>query len=212
MHYIIIIILSFLLTGCISNIENYNAEHITQTHLAVAESKEKSLNYQDAIKEYTTIFNAYDNTNSQKKAALKVARLNVHPNNPKIDYMAALDWLKIYSNLSLKTEDEEENALILTALIRQITLIQDEKSKLASQVSNQRNGKETLNKKLIACKLELISLGKKSTTYKTEQSSMKKQLSSLEKQLAILNDKLQKIKEIDVQMHKTRKDNTPESP
>ncbi len=203
MHYIIITILSFLLTGCISNIENYNAEQIAKTQLAVAESKEKALNYKDAIKEYTKIFNEYDNINSKKRASLKVARLNIHPNNPKIDYKAALDWLQIYSNLPLKTEDDD--ALILGALIRQITIIQDEKSKLVAQVNKLKNQEETLNKELSTYKAKLVRLEKKSAAYKTEQAS-------LENQLTILNEKLQKIKEIDVQMHKTRKDNTSTAP
>jgi hypothetical protein len=187
MRYIIITILSFLLSGCVSSMTDSNVEHSTQTHMALAESKEKSLNYQDAIKEYVAIFNKYDNTNSQKKAALKVARLNIHPNNSKIDYKAALDWLQIYSNLQL-TPEEEENALILAVLIRQINLIEEEKIKLASQVKKQKEEKAIHLKRL--------------TTYESKKIS-------LEKELSILKEKLQKIKEIDVQMHNTRKNNTP---
>ncbi len=186
MRYIIITILFFLLTGCISSITDSNAERSAQTHMALAESKEKSLNYQEAIKEYADISKRYADTSFQKKAVLKVAHLNIHPNNPNIDYMAALDWLQIYSNMRL-TSEEEENALILAELIRQINLIQDEKGKLASQSKKQKKEKATLLKKLIAYEAELISL---------------------EKKLSILKEKLQKIKEVDVQMHKTRKINT----
>jgi uncharacterized protein YcfL len=186
MRYIIITILSFLLTGCASSMINSTVERSEQTHMALAESKEKSLNYQGAINEYTAIFKRYDDTSFQKKAALKVARLNIHPNNSKTDYKAALDWLQIYSNLPL-TPEEEENALILTVLIRQINLIQNEKNKLASQIKNQKKEKVTFLKKL--------------TTYEAKQAN-------LEKELSILKENLQKIKEVDVQMHKTRKNKT----
>lgn len=186
MRYIIITILSFLLTGCVSSIIKSNVENSAQIHMARATSKEKSLNYQEAIKEYAAISKRYVNTSFQKKAVLKAARLNIHPKNPKIDYMAALDWLQFYSSLRL-TPDEEENASILAVLIRQINLIQDEKSKLASQIKKQEKKKSTLLKK--------------NTTYEAE-------LVSLKKKLSILKEKLQKIKEVDVQMHKTRKSNT----
>ncbi len=154
--------------------------------MALAESKEKSLNYQEAIKEYATISKRYADTSSQRKAVLKAARLNIHPNNPKIDYMAALDWLQVYSNMRL-TPEEEENALILAVLIRQINLIQNEKSKLASQSKKQKKEKATLLKKLTDYKAELVSLEKNSPS---------------------LKEKFQKIKAVDVQIHKTRKTNT----
>ncbi len=133
------------------------------------------------------IFKKYDNKNIQKKAALKVGHLNIHPNNSRIDYKAALDWLQIYSNLQL-TPEEEENALILTVLARQINLIEDEKIKLVSQVKKLKKDKVTHQKKLII--------------YEAEKAT-------LEKELFILNEKLQKIRDIDVQMHRTRKNSTP---
>ncbi|MCP4552912.1 MAG: hypothetical protein GY834_12920 [Bacteroidetes bacterium] len=186
MRYIIITILFFLLTGCVSSRIDSNAERSAQTHMVLAESKEKSLNYQEAIKEYAAIFKSYPNTSSKKKAALKATRLNIHPNNSKIDYIAALYWLQVYSNLQL-TPEEEENALILAVLIRQINLIQDEKGKLASQIKNQKKEKAILLKTLTAYEAELVSLEKKSS---------------------ILKEKLQKIKEVDVQMQKSRKSST----
>jgi len=186
MRCIIITILSFLLTGCVSSVTSPNVETGGQAHMALAESKEKSLNYQDAIKEYAAISKTYANTPSQKKPVLKTAQLNIHPNNPKIDYMAALTWLQLYSSLLL-TPEEKENALILAVLIRQINMIQKEKGKLTSQIKKQKKDKAAHLKKL--------------TAYEAEQAS-------LEKKIRFLEEKLQKIKEIDVRMHKTRKTST----
>ncbi len=175
-------------------------DHRIQTHLTLADSKEKSLNFQDAIKEYMVIYKKYDHTTSQKKAAIKVARLNIHPNNSNINYKAALDWLQIYSNLQL-TPEEEENALILAVLIRQINLIEEEKAKLASQIKIQKNEKVIYQTKLISNEEEKVADHKKLLTYEAEKLT-------LEKELSILKEKLQKIKDIDVQMHETRKNNT----
>ncbi len=186
MRYIIVTILSFLLAGCVSSTIDSNVEPGAQTQMALAESKEKSLNYQEAIKEYAAISKRYANTRFQKRAVLKAAHLNIHPNNSKINYNSALDWLQIYSNLQL-TQGEEESTLILAVLIRQINLTQKEKGKLVSQIKKQKKEKAAHLKKLNA--------------YEAEQAS-------LEKKLFILEEKFQKIKEIDVQMHKTRKTKT----
>ncbi|MCF6246859.1 MAG: hypothetical protein L3J69_05805 [Desulfobacula sp.] len=186
MRYIIITISFFLLTGCISGMIDSDAERGAQIHMALAESKEKSLNYQEAIEEYAAISKRYINTSFQKTAVLKAAYLNIHPNNPKIDYMEALSWLQIYSNLLL-TPEEEENALILSVLIRRINLIRNEKGKLATLIKRQKEEKTVLIRKLTICETELVSL---------------------EKEFSIVKEKLQKIKEVDVQMHKIRKGNT----
>lgn len=204
MRCIILVILSFLLTGCISSIIDSNIDNGLQTHMALAEEKEKSLNYQGAIEEYAGIFKRYDNIRSQKKAAFKVAQLNVHPNNPNIDYRAALGWLEIYSNLKL-TRDEEESALVLAVLIRQIDLLKNEKDKLGAHIQKQGKENEVLLKEVTAHEAKIASMEKKLTASGSE-------LASLEEELSKIKEKFQKIKEIDVQMHKNRKSNAETPP
>lgn len=204
MRYIIISILFILLTGCVSSIMDSNVDNGFQNHLALAEAKERSLNYQEAIEEYAAIFKRYDNLQSQKKSALKAAHLNIHPNNPSTDYMAALSWLKVYSNLKL-TPEEEENALILAVLIRQIDLFKNEKDKLASKAQKKGKENEALIKELTSYEAKIARMEKKLTA-----SAL--QLSSLEEEVFQIKEKFQKIKEIDVQMHKTRKSHAESPP
>ncbi len=64
--------------------------------MAVAESKQKTSHFEDAIKEYTLIYEKYRDTSYLKPAVWKLALLNIHPHNPDINYISAQNWLQIY--------------------------------------------------------------------------------------------------------------------
>ncbi len=205
MNFRFIIVLSwFLITGCVSNYLIPDVELKARNHMSLAESKQLSSHIVAAIKEYTFIYKKYRDTSYLKPAVLKLALLNIHPDNPVINYISAQDWLQIYLGLHLSPE-EEGIALILTRLIRQTHLIQNENEKLESHIKQHKNGIITLTGELEQAKSNLSSS-------KSKFNACEAQLSILKKNFAVLNNKLQKLKEIDVQMHKTKKTHSVSSP
>ncbi len=204
---LIIIFSCFLITGCVSNYLNSGVELKARHHMELAESKEDLSQFQDAIKEYILICDKYSDTNYYKPAVLKLIQLNINPDNPDFDYLTALEWVKIYSDLHL-TQVEEETARIYTILIQQRLLIQEDKEKLALEIMQQRNENVSLTNKLLQTRTNLSN--KKNKLKKL--SACEAQLSIVKNKLANIEDKLRKMKEIDVQVHKTRKNssNPPE--
>ncbi len=200
---LIILLSCFLITGCASNYLNLDVEFEARRHLDVelearrhmvlAESIEDLSQFQDAIKEYTLICNKYPDTSYYKPAVWKLFLLNINPNNPDNDFLSTLKWLQIYSNLHL-SKVEKETARIFTILIQQAILIQEEKEKLVLEIEQHKN--------------KITSLTKKLSQTRTKALKYKTQLSILKKKLADTEDKLQKLKDIDMQMHKTIKNNS----
>jgi hypothetical protein len=142
------------------------------------------------------IHNLYSGTSYHKPAVLKLVLLNIHQDKPDINYISALKWLNIFSTLDLSSE-EKETSQIYAQLIQKINLSQNEKEKLILQIKQSKNEIVLLTEKL-----------SRSSKNISKKSSCESQLSILNKDLANLKDKLQKLKEIDVQMHKTRKQNS----
>jgi len=200
MRPIIITLFCFLLTGCFSRYLVSDHEFEAQNHMELAAAKESSSNFQAAIKEYSIISEKYPDTRYYKTAVWRVALLNLHPNNPKMDYLDAQNWLKIYLKLPLSPE-EKEIAVLYVAIIRQTNQILDEKKALLKIIEQQKKDKATLTELLKQARTKATQTKgklKKLSTYEAE-------FLVLEKELSILRDKLQQMKEIDVQMHKTRK-------
>ncbi|MDA3917801.1 MAG: hypothetical protein PF690_12635 [Deltaproteobacteria bacterium] len=204
---LIIILSCFLITGCVSKYLNFDVEAKARRHMVLAASKEDLSQFQDAIKEYILICDKYSDTSYYKPAVWKLTLLNINPDNPDYDYLIALEWLKIYSSLHL-TQVEEETAHIYTILIQQTFQIQEEKEKLALEIMQQRNENAGLTNKLLQTR---TNSSKKEKKLK-KLSSCEAQLSIFKNKLANIEDKLRKMKEIDVQMHETRKNSssTPE--
>jgi len=200
---LIIILSCFLITGCVSKYLNFDVEEKARRHMVLAESKEDLSQFQDARKEYILICDKYSDTSYYKTAVLKLTLLNINPDNPDSDYLIALEWLKIYSSLHL-TQVEEETVHIFTILIQQTFQIQEEKEKLALEIMQLRNENAGLTNKLL---LARANSSKKKNRLK-KLSACEAQLSIFKNKLAKLEDNLRKMKEIDVQMYKTRKNSS----
>jgi len=192
-RHIVITSVCFILTGCISNYPASDHDHQAQKHMELAVAKENSLNFQEAIKEYAAISRNYPDPYYYKPAIFKAALLNLHPNNPEIDYAAAQDWLHIYLKLPLSS-GEEEIAVLFNALILQIRSALDEKNKALTQIKHQNREMALLTKKLNQSQKDAA----------TAKEILKK-LNKYEAELSILKNKSQQMKEIDIQMYKTRK-------
>jgi len=193
---IISILLPILLTGCFSKHPVSIEYQPPKNHLDLAREKEEALNFQEAISEYTHITQNHPEAPYYKTAVFRAALLHIHPENPKTNYKAAQDWLQHYLKLSL-SPGEKETATVLAFLTSQIIQDQDGIQKLSSIIEQQKNNLTVSTRKLNAAK-------KKAAKTKDILSKLK----SYEEQLSILENKLQKMKDIDIQMHKTRQYNT----
>lgn len=194
-RHIIITLVCFLQAGCISPQLFSDGELKARNQMQLAETMESTSNFEAAIEAYSIISNTYPGTRYYKPAVWRAAVLNVHPDNPEIDYAAAQEWLQLYLKLHLSPK-EKEMAVLYAALIRQINQNSDEKNKLLTKIEQQEKDKATLTQKLKQSQTEAAKLRgnlKKLNVYKTE--------------LSVLRDKLKKMKDIDVQMHNTRKSN-----
>jgi hypothetical protein len=190
---IIITTLCFLLTGCFSHFLTSEVEIKARTHMELAVEKERLSDFPAALKEVAIIYEKYPDTRFYKTAVWKAVLLNLHPNNSKIDYAAAQDWLQIYLKLPLSL-NETEIAVLYEALIYQINQSLDKKNTLFAIIDQQSKNMAILRQDL-----------KQTQTNEAQARAELKKLSAYEAELSILRDKLKKIKEIDVQMHKTKK-------
>ena len=192
----IILLLCLLLTGCVAGFTVPDREVKARNHMALAESEEVSQDFAAAINAYAFIAKEYKDTGYFKFAVRKAALLNIHPNNPEIDYKAALDWLSIYSGLRL-TAQEAETALLMAALIREINLSRDEKNSIVQQIAQAQKKKANLENEL-----KRVRANKKKITQEL------KKMRACEAKITILEEKLRKMKEIDVQRHQKKKSGT----
>ncbi len=125
---IINMVLFFLVAGCSAPIIERESELQARNHMDGAIALEKSLEYCQAIQEYTIVAESYPSTSYYKAAVWNAALLNIYPANPEIEHSAALHWLQIYLELPLSLE-QEEGARLYVALLLQIKDLQTELSR-----------------------------------------------------------------------------------
>jgi cell division septation protein DedD len=179
---VIIIILCFFLAGCLPQILNFKLESEAMSHMERAAALENSSLYSQAAQEYAIVAERYPSTSYYKRAVWKVATLNIHPSNSKIDTSAALYWMKVYLGLPLSSE-EKENAVLYVAMLEHIDALE---AKLSTYVAEKD-------------KLSAVTQ-KQSSDIKTGNRRLKE----LQAELAQVRDELKKMKEVDVRMQQSR--------
>lgn len=207
-----LILISFFYHGCIpkqpvrTTVEHPNSDSVVKAFFAKAKALEKSGNYKEAGKIYSMIANQYDQTDYRKQSVWKVIVLNLHPNNDEINVEAAQDWLKIYATFGL-TQQEQENAMLFTALIHQMQFIAEQKDTLAGQIETYKKNNKALKRKLKNARIKEEQAKQKLGQLENYEAA----LFELEYRFSALRKQLEKMKEVDVQMHNTKKnvDGTP---
>jgi cell division septation protein DedD len=172
---VIVIILCFLLAGCLPQFRGIKLESQARSHMERAAALEDSSSYHQAAQEYAIVAERYPSTGYYKRAVWKAALLNIHPANSKIDYSAALFWFKAYLGLSLSSKEKEDTALYV-AMLEHVKGLQAE---LSSYIAVTR---------------------KQSSDIMTGTQRLKE----LEAELAQAQDELKKMKEVDVRMQRSK--------
>ncbi len=181
---IIIIILCLLMTSCLSGVQGLESELKAQDYMDRAAALEKEGAYHQASQEYAMVAEHYPSTSYHKLAVWKAALLNIHPANPKINYAAALGWLQAYLKLPLSSA-EKESATLYVSMVERINDLQAELSSMVEENS------------------KLLEINKKQSSDLESDIERRKEL---EAELAHAWDELQKMKDVDVKMHRSRVD------
>lgn len=179
---IIIIVLCLLMTSCMSTIQGSESEFKAREYMERAGALEKAEAYRQAAKEYAMVAEQFPSTSYHKLAVWKAALLNIHPANPEIDYAAALGWLRAYLKLPLSPA-EKETATFYVSMVERIDDLQAE---LSSMVEERDKLLETTRKQ------------------SSDIESDAKRRIELETELAHAWDELNKMKAVDVRMHRSK--------
>jgi len=187
---IIIIILCLLMSSCLSQIQGSNSELKARESMERAAALEKAEAYHQAAQEYAMVAEHYPSTSYHKLAVWKAALLNIHPANPEINYAAALGWLRAYLKLPLSSAEKETATLYVTMVER----VDDLQAELSSMVEE---------------KNRLLEITKKQSG---DIESDTKRRNELEAELAHAWDELNKMKAVDVRMHRSRVEKSVDKP
>jgi cell division septation protein DedD len=180
----IIIILCLLMTSCVSRIKVLESESKAQDYMDHAATLENEGAYHQAAQEYAMVAEHYPSTSYHKLAVWKAALLNIHPANPKINYAAALNWLQVYLKLPL-SRSEKETATLYVSMVERINDLQAERSSMVEE------------------KNRLLKITQKQSMDIESDTERRKEL---EAELAHAWDELQKLKAVDVKMHRSKVD------
>jgi len=172
---VIVIILCFLLAGCLPQFHGFKLESQARSHMERAAALEDSSSYHQAAQEYAIVAERYPSTSYYKHAVWKAALLNIHPANSKIDYSAALFWMKVYLGLSVSSK-EKEDATLYVAMLEHVDGLQAELSSLVAVTRKQSS--------------DIVTGAQR--------------LRELEAELAQARDELKEMKEVDVRMQRSR--------
>jgi cell division septation protein DedD len=187
---IIIIILCLLMTSCMSRVRSLESELKAQDYMDRAAALENAEAYHQAAQEYAMVAEHYPSTSYHKLAVWKAALLNIHPANPEINYAAALSWLKTYLKLPLSPE-EKGTATFYVSMVERINDLQAELSSMVEE------------------KNKLLEITKKQSS---DIESDTKRREELEAELAHAWDELNKMKAVDVRMHRSRVEKSVDKP
>ena len=179
---IIIIVLCLLMTSCMTTIQGSESELKVGEYMERAAALEKAEAYRQAAKEYGMVAEHYPSSSYHKLAVWKAALLNIHPANPEINYAAALGWLRAYLKLPLSSA-EKETATYYVSMVERVEDLQAELNTMAEERD------------------KLLEITRKQSS---DIESEAKRRSELEAELAHAWDELNKMKAVDVRMHRSR--------
>jgi hypothetical protein len=141
--------------------------------MKTADSLEAASAIHEAASRYASVAINHPTASFYKKAVLKAASLYCNPHNTSIEDSVALAWFRVYAGLPISKE-EKQDATIFISLLQQIITLQ--------------HGIENLSSSL-----------KKQTQ---ETTSRDNRISDLETQIEQTREELEKLKDIDVKVHK----------
>ncbi len=186
MHRSLIWIPLLLLSGCRSFESDQSGSEPwspVERHMTIADTLEQANLLAEASLEYTLAAQLYPSSEYYPMAVRKAAFLYSDKRNPARNDSVSIFWFNRYLELPLSAEQREITVLYLQ--------LREEASTLRNSLTRQRGVSDSLQ---TIIKRQGNEIGNRA-----------KRLGELEAELAKANDELQKLREIDVKMHKTKK-------
>ena len=169
--------------GCRTFNATRDMEDRVSRHMAVADSLERAGNLQAAALEYALVAQHYGSSASHPAAVRKTALLMLDPRNPASNDSLALQWLNLYLHVPAG-RGVNDDARIQISLLERIT---------ATQLA------------LVRARAESDSLQLLIQRQNGTAATQGQRLVELEAQLRQARQELARLKEVDVQLSRTRR-------
>jgi hypothetical protein len=166
-------LISFIVADCSAPEKIVLDEPDAVLRMKIADSLESAFAINKAADQYSFVAKHYPFSSFHKKAVWKAAHLYCSPLSTQSDDSASLEWFKFYASLPVSRE-EKDNANLYIALLNRIIALQKE-------IENEASFSKKQSEEII---------------------SQVNQTHELENQVLQIKEELQKLRDIDVKIHK----------
>ena len=168
--------------GCSPSLVDQDSEQRAEQHTRAGRALESASRWNDAAMEYAIVAELYPKTSFHEDAVRKAALLFSHPDNPAHNDSTALHWFHVYEDLPL-SDPERQSVKLHVRAIQEMTAL---KGMLDHQTSI------------------TDSLSVSSRQQQQEFMAQSKRIHELELEIAKLNDELDKLREIDMKVGRSK--------
>lgn len=179
----LMLILLLFCPGCLPMAGEGDRDPESRRRYELARALEASGSYREAAHEYSIIGERYAGTTMHVPAVRRAALLFVNPSTSARNDSMAIHWLKVYTDIA-PSQAERELAEVLSALVTQRALL------LADLARHDT---------------ALDSTASTARRAQAAQSGLSRRIGELENELQQTVRELQKVKEIDLRLSRTRK-------
>jgi hypothetical protein len=172
---------SAVLSGCLASPDTWGSGAVAY-HMRMADSLEEAMSLQLAAAHYAAVAEEYPLSAAYPYAVRKAALLYANEFNPARNDTLALHWFKIYLGLSLR-KAERENVQATASLLQRVVNARERLARLTRQADS----------------LTVVSRAQAGTL-----GADARRIQALESELEQAQRELQRMKEIDLQLSKSR--------
>jgi hypothetical protein len=176
----------FILAGCSSTRLDSDTEARAARHMAIADSLEEARALDQAVLEYKIVAELYPSSSAYASAVRKAALLYLNPDNPARNDSLALHWVSVYLGLPVPWAERESARAQLTLLERVMAL----------QSELQRRGRVIDS---------LAAVARKQDAQISDQAAQLQQIQTLQNELKQARQELDRLKQVDVDISRSRR-------
>ncbi len=182
-HFLVFAAASFLACGCSSVRVDSDTESRASRHMTLADSLQQELVLDQATLEYQIVAEHYPTSSAYPAAVRNASLLFLNPDNPMHSDSLALHWLSTYLGLPMQLQDRE-NARAEVHLLERVVALQ----------------RDLARRRQVADSLLVVT-----RKQDAQISTQAQQLQNLQNELIQVRQELDKLKQVDVQINKSRR-------
>ncbi len=172
-----------IMAGCSTAFVDSDTEARAARHMALADSLEEALAFDEATIEYQIVAEHYPSSSAYPSSVRQTALLYMNPENPMRNDSLALRWVSMYLALPVSWSDRE-NARAQLHLLERVTALQHD-------IIRRQHATDSL-----------LAVTRKQDALLSSQAQ---QLQVLQNELKQVRQELDKLKQVDVQINKSRR-------